>query len=217
MITFKTPSYGAKEFPLSIKVTDSNGSAAVTEVTIVIQPKTSKSFEQFLFSANWMAIIIVLIICCFVFYAVTIGRTKLNKYLRKRYQKQLKGTGRYYANYPMVTKTSGYLEAGKYPGEAEDFQAFVNPYRAAMYSHNLVDQSGYGKMIQAQASESKDDKAVPLQIPTVSIGESDVNKTPTENQSVPMAKPALPPASIETATPAEVINKSTDNSENKED
>jgi hypothetical protein len=216
MITFKTPSNGAKEFPLSIKVTDSNGSAAITEVTIVIQPKTSKSFEQFLFSANWMAIIIVLIICCFVFYAVTIGRTKLNKYLRKRYQKQLKGTGRYYANYPMVTKTSGYLEAGKYPGEPEDFQAFVNPYRVAMYSHNLEDQSGYGKMNQTLVSESKNDKAVPLQIPAVSIDNPEVDKTPSENQPVPLAKPALPPATVETAKPAEVINKSAGDSENKE-
>jgi hypothetical protein len=120
---------------VNISVQDDRGKSSWTTVDITVLPKTKQPFEQFLLSTNWMLLIIALIIICFGYYSIVIGRKKLREYLKRRYQKKLTGTGRLFANYPMAITTPHKTEPGKYPQNGSEFAAFTDPYRAALYSY----------------------------------------------------------------------------------
>jgi hypothetical protein len=135
LISYKPAPDGIREFSVNISVSDNNGSKVHAELKITVYEKSESSFQQILFSTNWMVLIIVCIIMFSIYYSFVLGKARLKAYMRKKYREKLTGTGRLYANYPMVVKSTEGMEVGRYPAETGEYAALEDPYRAARYSH----------------------------------------------------------------------------------
>jgi hypothetical protein len=135
LITFVPSGVVGEKIWINISVSDNNGSTVWRDIAIVIQSSEEEEFQQLLLSSDWMMVIIAVILICFIYYGVIISRTKLKAYMKKRYQRQLTGTGRLYANYPIAITSKDQFLNGRYPGDDSSYRSFTHPYRAALYTY----------------------------------------------------------------------------------
>jgi len=135
IISFKPESGETTDVYLNISVSDNNGSKVFTEIKITVYEKNKSSFQQVLFSTNWMVLIVALIVIFTIYYVFIISKARFKAYLRRKYREKLTGTGRLYANYPMVVQGEMDMIPGRYPTDGGEYTPLVDPYRAALYSY----------------------------------------------------------------------------------